>query len=117
MLYYTKKSVSKFLEYARAIIFGIKNDEVVKGKLAPYSVDNTKIDEDVTLYYEAEAAESAKSKEYGEQLEAKVIFDNTMDEAQAMTRKHLDFLKLALRNDMEKQRKLFLVGQPRFKKL
>jgi len=117
MLYYTKKSVGKFLEYSRKLALGIHDDDFVKVRLIPYKFDNAKVDETVTFYYEAEKAESDKTKEYGEQLEAKIIFDKIMDEAQALTRKHLDFLKLALRNDMEKQRKLFLIGQPRYQKL
>lgn len=117
MLYYTKKSVGKFLEYSRNLSLGIQADDFVKGRILPYNFDNAKVDETVTFYYEAEKAESDKAKEYGEQLEAKIIFDNIMDEAHALTRKHIDFLKLALRDDVEKQRKLFLIGQPRCQKL
>lgn len=117
MLYYTKKSVSKFLEYSRVMALGIQADDFVKGKILPYNFDNAKVDETVTFYYEAEEAESTKSKEYGEQLEAKINFDRIMEEAQALARKHIDLLKLALRDNEEKQRKLFLVGQPRFRRL
>jgi hypothetical protein len=117
MLYYTKRSVSKFLEYSGKLSLGIQNDDFVKARLLPFNFDNAKIDETVNFFYEAEKAESKKNKEYGEQLEAKIIFDRAMDEAQAITRKHIDFLKLALRDDEDKQRKLFLAGQPRFKRL
>ncbi|NIM11484.1 MAG: hypothetical protein GTO45_16310 [Candidatus Aminicenantes bacterium] len=114
---YLRTSIPTFLADSRALIYGVKADSFIKGRILPYNVDETRITEYVAIYDAAELAESKKSKEFGEQLEASIIFERIFKEAEALFRKHRDFLKLLLKDDIDKQKKLFLVGVPRAKKI
>ena len=68
---YLGKNIPEFIMDSRTLIFGIKDDSFIKERILPYKVDEERIDEMVTIYYEAEKAESEKTKEFGEQLEAR----------------------------------------------
>lgn len=117
MLYYIKRSIGKFLEHSRRLIFGVRDDTFIRERVAGYNFDDARIAESVTLYENAEKAQSDRLKEYGEQLEAKEQYDGRLEEASALCNKQIDFLKLALRDDVDKQRKLFIIGNPRSKKM
>jgi hypothetical protein len=112
-----KKSIAGFLRDSKALIYGVKDDPFIKERILTYNFDDTRIEESVKVYEEAVKAESEKSKEYGEQLEASKRFEKAMNEADYIFKKHSDFVRLALRHDEEKTRKLFLTGEPRSKKL
>jgi hypothetical protein len=112
-----KKTIATFLRDSKALIYGVKDDPFIKERILAYNIDNARIEESVKLYEEAVKAESDKSKEYGEQLEARKRFEKTMDEADYIFKKHSDFVRLALRDDEEKINKLFLSGEPRSRKI
>ena len=112
-----KKSIAAFLRDSKELVYGIKDDPFIKERILDYNFDDTRIEESVRLYEEAVKAESEKSKEYGEQLESRKIFEKIMDEADYIFKKHVDFVRLALRNDEEKSKKLFLSGKPKSKKI
>lgn len=112
-----KKSIAAFLRDSKALIYGIKDDPFIKERILAYNFDDSRIEESVKVYEEAVKAESEKTKEYGEQLEASKRFEKIMDEADYIFKKHSVFIRLALRNDEEKTNKLFLSGEPRSKKI
>jgi hypothetical protein len=110
---YLRTSIPTFLANSRTLIYGVRDDDFIKQRILPYNFDEARITECVSIYNAAEIAESIKLKEFGERLEARLIFEKVYAEAEALFRKHTDFLKMALRDDFEKQKKLFLVGVPR----
>lgn len=112
-----RTTIAGFLMYARQLIFGVRDDALIRERLLKYNFDDAKITECVDTYYEAEKAQSDRLKEYGEQLGAKEISDETWEEAKATWQEHTDILKLAVRDDIDKQRKLFLIGQPASNKM
>lgn len=116
-MYYSKKSIARFLKGSKTLIFGVRDDAFIKERITAFNYDESRLTECIAIYDEAEKAESVKSKEYGEQLEAKAIFDKQMAEAEKLYRKHTDFLKLALVDNIEEQKKLLLIGQPRTRRL
>ncbi|MCP4154415.1 MAG: hypothetical protein GY757_42215 [bacterium] len=114
---YLRSSIAEFLVIARKLINGVKNDDFVKERVLTYNFDDTRIAECEAAFLAAENAENIKSQEYGEQLEAGAIYQSLMEPLEKTVKKHNDFLKLALRNNIEKQKKLMLVGHPRSRKL
>lgn len=112
-----RTTIPEFLKGSRMLIVGIKEDDFIKQRILEYNFDETRITEAAAAFEEAEKAESNKTLEYGEQLEAKARFDKIMKESEEIFRKHSDFIKLALRDDFEKQNLLFITGQPRSQKL
>jgi hypothetical protein len=112
-----KKTIATFLRDSKALIHGVKDDTFIKERILAYNFDDTRIQESVKVYEEAVKAESEKTKEYGEQLEASKRFENIMNEADYIFKKHSEFIRLALRNDEEKTNKLFISGEPRSKKI
>jgi hypothetical protein len=111
-----KLTISAFLMYARQLIFGVRDDLFIRERVLAYNFDDARITYSVTAYYDAEKAQSDRLKELGEQLAASAQFEAVWTEAKALWQKHTDFLKLTLREDFDKQRKLFLVGLPRSRK-
>lgn len=116
-MFYSKKSIARFLKGSKTLIFAVKDDPFIKERIMAFNYDESRLNECLAIYDEAEKAESVKSKEYGEQLEAKAIFDKLMAEAEKLYRKHTDFLRLALADNIEEQKKLLLIGQPRTRRL
>jgi hypothetical protein len=114
---YLRTSIATFLANARALIYGIRDDLFIKERILPYAIDDARIAESVAAYDAAELAEAEKSKEFGERLEARLLFERAFEEAEQMFKEHTDFLKLTLRDDFEKQKKLFLIGVPRAKRI
>jgi hypothetical protein len=110
---YLGKNIPEFIMDSRTLIFGIKDDSFIKERILPYKVDEERIDEMVTIYYEAEKAESEKTKEFGEQLEARKVYDLLFEEADDLFKKYSDFLKLGLKYNVEKLRKLLSVMHPK----
>lgn len=106
---YLRTTIPTFLMDSRALIFGVKEDDFVKERILAYNFDDTRIQECVDAYYGAEKAESDKSKELGEQLEAGEIYDGLIKEAAAIFKKHTAFLKLVLKYNTDKHKKLFLI--------
>ncbi|UCH96293.1 MAG: hypothetical protein JSV88_05410 [Candidatus Aminicenantes bacterium] len=112
-----RTTIPDFLKNSRMLIFGVKEDDFIKQRILEYNFDETRITEAAAAFEEAEKTESNKTLEYGEQLEAKARFDKLMEESEYIFKKHADFIKLALRDDIEKQNLLFITGQPRSQKL
>ena len=112
----SKLTISQFLMYARQLIFGVRDDLFVRGRVSAYKFDDARIDYCVTTYYDAEKAQIGRLKDLGEQLAAKERFEVAWAEVKSMWRKHNDFLKLSIRDDLDKKRKLFLTGLPRTRK-
>lgn len=112
-----KKSISRFLRDSKALIYGVKQDLFIKERISAYNFDDSRIEDSVKIYEDAAKAESEKSKEYGEQLEARTRFEKVMEKAEYTFRKQAEFVRLSLRNDDEKTNKLFLSREPRTKKL
>ncbi len=116
-MFYSKKSIGNFLLKSKTLIYGVDEDDFIKQRILPYNFDQLRITECVVIYNEAEKAESVKLQEFGEQLEARVIFEQIMEEAETEYKKNKDFLKLVVRDNPEKQEKLFLKGIPRSQKI
>jgi len=116
-MYYSKKSISHFMKGAKALIFAVVNDDFIKERISVFNFDEARLNECLDIYNKAEEAESDKSKEFGEQLESKVISDKLIEEADKIYRLQTEFLRLGLFYNIEKQRKLFLIGQPRTRKV
>ncbi len=114
---YIKGTIPEFLRDARALIFGVRDDEFIKQRVLAYNITDEDISSYEAIYAQAEQAESLKSKEVGEQVAAGEISDRQVEEAYVSIRKHIDFLRLALRNDDDKYRQVFLSGPPRSKRL
>jgi hypothetical protein len=114
---YLRTSIPTFLKNSRMLIFGVRDDTFIKERVLAYNFDDSRIQESVDIYNRAEQAESTKTREFGEQLEAKAQSDMRLEEAEAISRKHSDFLGLALRDEIDKQNKLFLNAQLRSRKL
>lgn len=112
-----KTTIAGFLMYARQLIFGVRDDALIRERILKYGFDEPRITECVDIYYEAEKAQSDRLKEYGEQLGAKEVFDEVWEEAKSVWQEHTDILKLTVRDDIDKQRKLFLIGQPESNKM
>lgn len=117
MLWYSKRNIPEFLKYSKTLIFGVAEDPFIREKILAYNYGEDRVNESVAAYNEAVQAESDKQKEFGEQLEASTIFEEIMDDAVSTFKEHTDFLKLSLKYDVEKQRKLFLIGVPRSARL
>jgi hypothetical protein len=116
-MYHLKITIAEFLQNSRRLIFGVNGDAFVKERILPYNFDEARITVCVDTYNKAEKAESVKSQEFGEQLGARIIFEKTLEEANSLFYKHTDFLKLALRDDLNMQKELFLVGIPRSRRI
>ncbi len=112
-----KSTIPEFLRDARALIYGVRDDEFIKQRVLAYNITDEDISNYEAIYTQAEQAESVKSKEVGEQVAASEIADRQIEDAFNSIRKHVDFLKLALRNDDDKYRQVFLAGPPRSKRL
>jgi hypothetical protein len=112
-----KTTIAGFLMYSRQLIFGVRDDALIRERILKYGFDEVRITECVDIYYEAEKAQSDRLKEYGEQLGAKEVFDEVWEEAKSVWQEHTDILKLTVRDDIDKQRKLFLIGQPESNKI
>jgi ribosomal protein S25 len=114
---YLRTSIPTFLKNSRMLIFGVRDDAFIKERVLAYNLDDARIQEGVEIFTQAEQAESVKTKEFGEQLEARAQFDMLLAEAEAISGKQVDFLGLAVRDDIEKQNKLFMPAQLRSRKL
>lgn len=112
-----RTTIPEFLKSSRMLIVGVKEDDFIKQRILEYNFDETRITEAAAAFEEAEKAESNKTQEYGEQLEAKAQFDKLLKESEEIFKKQSDFIDLALRDDVDKQRLLFITGQPRSQKL
>lgn len=108
-----KRSIIGFLRGARQLFYGVEENNFIRERILQFNYDDTRISESIELFKQAEKAEKNKSKELGEQLGSKARYEKLMDETGSLCRKHIAFLKLLLRDDTDKQRKLFLVGIPR----
>ncbi len=107
-----RMTITGFLMYARQLIFGVRDDTLIRERITKYAYDDARIAECVQAYYDAEKAQSDRLKEYGEQLGSKEISDQKWEDAKTIWQEHGDLLRLTVRNDIEKQRKLFLIGMP-----
>lgn len=116
-MYYSKRSIAQFLKGSKTLLSGVRDDDFIKQRISAFNYDDERLKECIAVYEEAVKAESVKSKEYGEQYEAKASYEKLMEEAEKVYRKHSDFLKLALWENIEKQKKLQLFSQPRSKKI
>lgn len=110
-------SIPTFLQLMRRMINGVINSEFIKTRVQPFNIDEAFLTEISGLLTAAVQAESNKQKEYGEQLEAKESFDLVYKEAVDIFEMHKDFLKVLLRYNLEKFRKLFFEGLPKTNKL
>lgn len=103
-------SVATFLEQARLLINGIKEDDFIRERLSGYGIGDKELKAYSQLLNKAVKAESEKGIEKGEQLEAKVNAKEAFQVAQDTFSRDRDFIKTVLKNDREKFRKIFLRG-------
>ncbi len=94
-------SIPTYLKHAQALIFGVRDDEFIKQRLQVFNCTDERIAEYIAVYYEAEQSESEKSREMGEQAEARHEAEETQEAARSLAQMHIDCIRLALYDDLK----------------
>ncbi len=105
-------TISNFLRDSQRLLHGVEEDSFIKERILAYNYTDERLAEAIALLAETEKAESDKGQRVGEWAEASENADRMLAEADSVSRRHIDFLKLGLRNSPEKMGRVFINGTP-----
>lgn len=102
------KSIDEFLNYARVALDNAQQTPEILAALTVFGYDLTRLQEGVTMLQTAQALHAAQVREYGEQYEATTAVLQAREAAEAQYNIHCKLTRVALKDDVEKQKALGL---------
>ena len=107
------KSIEKFLEKSRLSIANALIDEEIKSLLLPYTYDEARLNEGMTLYKEVDTLYEKQKNDYVKQYEAQERFITAQDVAHNTYIEHVTLTRLSLKDDPSLLKMLALDGRRR----
>jgi hypothetical protein len=94
-------SEAKFLERTRIALINARTHEEIKGMLADFGMDEEKLDSGWNTYEHANSMKELSDRESRESSLASMAYQKSLDEFQALFKRHRDFARIFFKDEPE----------------